>query len=367
METSAPPPAAVHVGDRHSSSAGRGDEVFATASRRLKRLVAYDSAVWYGVDPFTLMPTSPTRIENAVAGNCARYWRYEFQVEDVMLFRDLARSRFPVASLRATTDENPRRSARYRELLAPLGYGDELRAAVRLGERTWGLVDLFRDHGRPPFSPRDVAAVAGLSGGLARELAALVTRDRGDTAASGGSPGTAVLGPDGAVSALDEEADRWLTELAGPRWQVEEALLGPLSALAARAEAVAVGRERGPVRAHVQTRTGRWLVVHASVLRGPGAGNAATSVVIEPAMLGEVAPILVEAFALTAREREIAYAVGRGLSNARIAEDLVLSQHTVRSHLKATFAKLGVSSRGELVAALFADQRVAGPNALDVA
>jgi DNA-binding CsgD family transcriptional regulator len=38
-----------------------------------------------------------------------------------------------------------------------------------------------------------------------------------------------------------------------------------------------------------------------------------------------------------------------------MAEQLYLSQHTVRGHLKAIFEKVGVSSRGELVAKLFAE------------
>ncbi|WP_285659193.1 helix-turn-helix transcriptional regulator [Actinomycetospora sp. NBRC 106375] len=313
------------------------------------------------------MPTSPTRVENTVAGYCASYWRYEFQIEDVMLFRDLARSPSAVASLRATTDDNPTRSTRFRELLEPLGYDDELRAVVRFGERAWGLIDLFRDRGRPPFSPRDIAAVAGLAGTLGSWLADVVTQGHraGDVAPSWG-PGAAMLGADGEITALDESAERWFAELAGPRWADDEAFLGPMSALVARAASVAAGRDRGPARAHVQTMTGRWLVAHASVLRGRDAGNHGTSLVIEPAMLGEVAPILVEAFGLTAREREITCAVGRGHANAQIAQDLVLSQHTVRDHLKAIFAKVGVSSRGELVAMLFADQRPVGPHAMIV-
>jgi len=47
--------------------------------------------------------------------------------------------------------------------------------------------------------------------------------------------------------------------------------------------------------------------------------------------------------------------VARGLSNQEIAAELFLSSHTVRDHLKAVFAKVGVGSRGELVAKLFAD------------
>ncbi|ABW16490.1 transcriptional regulator, LuxR family [Parafrankia sp. EAN1pec] len=51
----------------------------------------------------------------------------------------------------------------------------------------------------------------------------------------------------------------------------------------------------------------------------------------------------------------VARAVARGLSNQEIAGELFLSPHTVRDHLKAVFAKVGVGSRGELVAKLFAE------------
>jgi DNA-binding CsgD family transcriptional regulator len=43
------------------------------------------------------------------------------------------------------------------------------------------------------------------------------------------------------------------------------------------------------------------------------------------------------------------------LSNQEIAAELFLSPHTVRDHLKAIFAKVGVSTRGEFVAKLFAE------------
>ncbi len=41
--------------------------------------------------------------------------------------------------------------------------------------------------------------------------------------------------------------------------------------------------------------------------------------------------------------------------DTRHAGELFLSAHTVRDHIKSIFAKLAVSSRGELVAKIFAD------------
>jgi DNA-binding NarL/FixJ family response regulator len=53
--------------------------------------------------------------------------------------------------------------------------------------------------------------------------------------------------------------------------------------------------------------------------------------------------------ALTPREVEILALVGEGLSNKAIARRLSISAHTVKYHLEAVFAKLGVRSRAEAV------------------
>ncbi|MET9243325.1 helix-turn-helix transcriptional regulator [Nonomuraea sp. NPDC003709] len=62
-----------------------------------------------------------------------------------------------------------------------------------------------------------------------------------------------------------------------------------------------------------------------------------------------------EAYSLTPREREVAECVARGHSTSELAARLHLSPHTVRDHLKAIFAKVDASSRGELVARLFGE------------
>ena len=53
---------------------------------------------------------------------------------------------------------------------------------------------------------------------------------------------------------------------------------------------------------------------------------------------------------LTPRELEILRALGEGLTNKGVARRLGISAHTVKFHLEAVFAKLGVASRAEAVA-----------------
>jgi predicted ATPase/DNA-binding CsgD family transcriptional regulator len=64
----------------------------------------------------------------------------------------------------------------------------------------------------------------------------------------------------------------------------------------------------------------------------------AKQVVEVPALLETVEP-------LSDREAEVLQLLAQGLTNAQIAERLIVSKHTVSAHLRSIFAKLNVSSR----------------------
>lgn len=52
---------------------------------------------------------------------------------------------------------------------------------------------------------------------------------------------------------------------------------------------------------------------------------------------------------LTRREQQVLQALARGLTNRAIADELVISENTVKNHVRRLFEKLGVRSRTEAV------------------
>lgn len=101
--------------------------------------------------------------------------------------------------------------------------------------------------------------------------------------------------------------------------------------------------------------TGEWLICHASCLRGADATDGMTAMTIGPAPISEITTLVIAAYELTPREREVTELIARGLSTTEIASRLFLSPHTVRDHMKAIFEKVAVASRGELVAKLYTE------------
>ncbi|MFB9467120.1 LuxR C-terminal-related transcriptional regulator [Streptomyces cinereospinus] len=333
-------------------------DLFHRASAELRRCVPFQSAVWTAADPETGLITAPMVVENLGSGeDCAAYWESELLEENVVPFRELARTPVPAAGLRAATGDLPARSARFRRLLLGQGVHDELRAVLRISDRPWGLVSLFRT--TEAFRPDEITLLAGLSRPLAARLRGFARPPRSVPRTDSPAPGLILFDASGEAVSVNDEARQHLAALPdGPSFPSPLGLRLPIWVIgtALQARAVADGRDHsGNTRVRIRTSDGRWLNCHASSLTGPGGRPGPVALVIEPATPADLAVLVAEAYGLTPRELQITQLVARGTTTAEIAAALFISPHTVRDHLKTVFAKTRVSSRGALVARLFTE------------
>lgn len=325
----------------------------AEAIRSLRRVLPVDSFWFATADPATLLFTG-SLVEGIPEAATPLFVANEFFQDDVNKWVRLARAHPPVESLYHATEARPERSPRYRDILVPLGFGDELRAVLRTGESCWGFMCLHRESRGAGFSSGEAALLASLAPHLAQGLRAALLASRAEASSDCEGPGMLLLAKDLSLLAATPAGERWLAEIADRPARHE--LPQVIYAAVARLSALEKGEDMAPdiaPRARVKTRSGSWLVIHAARLSGRGA-EAQTAVILEPARPHEIAPLLLAAHGLTRREAEVAQLVLRGVPTTGIAATLMISDSTVQQHLKSVFDKVGVGSRRALVAQIFA-------------
>lgn len=311
----------------------------------VRRHVPYDSAGWLLVDPDTLLITGVYE-EDVPKQAQLDLIALELMADDVNKFVDLGRATVPAAALSATTGGQLERCVRWTQIYDPAGFGDELRVVFRTGQVLWGHACLTRRADRPWFSRREVELLARLSPHVAHGirtgllLHGIWPEDRAD------GPALLVLADDGGIESTTPEA----MERLGP---VEDGRLDAsvvVHEVAAQARALADRRASGPPAvARTRAANGEWLLVRATRLQSD---VGRTAVLVEPARRSDVAPVLLHLHELTTREREVTGLLLTGMTTTEIAQELWITPETLRGHVKAIFAKMGVSSRAELFARL---------------
>jgi DNA-binding CsgD family transcriptional regulator len=326
----------------------------------LRAALPFDAAAWWTTDPATALFTScvfrPSPPDHAI---CAGVHGNELGDSDYNKFRVLARRTAKAGVLSAATGGQPERSDRYRHILAPLHYEHELRLALSDDSALWGGITLLREPGAPDFTPAEADRVASLGRILTQGLRIGIALGAPQVDCTPNGPGMLIVDDDLQVLTMTANAESWLDELTdGFPWRPEVGsswLPEVVRSVIARARQLHGGDVPGDrmPRARVRGTSGRWLAIYASGVREASPGSPKTAVIIEEARPAEIAPLIMNAYGLSAREARVTSLVFQGLSTKEIAAEIHLSPYTVQDHLKGIFAKVGVRSRRELAARIF--------------
>ena len=210
--------------------------------------------------------------------------------------------------------------------MAPLGLGDELRAALVAAGSCWGVLCLHRLDAPAGFSSEEIALirrlVPHLAEGLRRAIvAAAITSPH--PAVRG--PGVIVLDKDLSISSMNAEAEQRMADLRDPRWMDpgSGSLPTAMHVTAARAASPDPGRDAAAPVTRVRTGSGDWLSIHASRLGGPTGQQ--TAVVVESARPVQMASLYLDAHGLTPAQSRVAALVLQGRSTRQIVNELHIS------------------------------------------
>jgi DNA-binding CsgD family transcriptional regulator len=310
----------------------------------------YQTPCCYTVDPASRLITS--HFQEGLVEFPAEWAAEEYATDDVNHIADVARSAAGISTLHQATNGDPSRSPRWHTNIA-FGGDQEMIAALRTREgQLWGALGLYREPDRPLFDAEEMAFVQRISAALADGVRrALLVGEAADPETAD-APGMVVLGENWQPESLSPGVERWLTDLPDGAWHAGRLPSSVLAVAGRAARGVRGAADPAEVAvARVLTRSGTWVVLHGVPLAQTGVLRVA--VIVEPAHPARIAPLLMSAYALTAREQELTRLVLQGFSTAEIAERLVISVHTVQQHLKSVFDKTGVRSRRELVTKIF--------------
>ncbi|MGW8376897.1 helix-turn-helix transcriptional regulator [Streptomyces sp. ODS28] len=330
--------------------AARSLELLDTAAQCLVKAVPAD--VWCAVllDPATFLDTGGQHEHGFPARVMPRLFEIEHAEQaGADNIRRMARRRAPASLLSHTMAGHLEESVYYQDVLRPEGLTDELRVLLRDGRRTWGLLVLCRAPGSLPFTAGDANLAAALSAPASRAIRHSFLLSGIDRADVPEAPGLIVLDDAHRLRHVSPTADYWLGTVQ-ERHAASRPLPLAVYAIAARTRGAGAGEQ---VTSRVRGSTGHWLTCRAWRAAEPGEEGPLTYVSIGPSHPGELTAIVLDAYGLTAREREITQLVLLGRSTAEIAKTLHITGYTVQDHLRKVFDKAGVRSRRELTGDLF--------------
>lgn len=319
------------------------DAAFTAFDELLRPHVRYAIASWSTHDPATGLFTSCTMsgAPKDPVGE-ARLFRCEFSPGEPASYRSLIGQHGSAAILSDVTGGDLDRASRYRDIFEPFGLTDELRAVLWAEGTAWGSATLLRAGGR--FEARDVDAVAAIARQAADGIRLALLRGAASRPeAVEEPPGIFEAEPDGLVKPTTVPAEYWLN-LVGAKL---------ITAVNATAAAIRANPAWSGAGSRLALGDGRVLSIHAAAMTRD---EGTVAVIVDRARPAEVSAMLVDAYGLTARQRDVLGRLLLGRPMTQLAHSLGISEHTAQDHRKAIYRRMGVSSRSELAALLQFEQ-----------
>lgn len=317
-------------------------DLHTAAIERIGRDVSAELTCWATIDPETLvisaMTSGETRIPREYGPLLADA---EYSAEEPHTFAAMARRREVVSRLSDRTLGEHAHSARFQNVWRPLGMDQEVRVLLLSDGACWGAAGMVR--GGRDFTDREVeylVTVAPVVAGATR----LAVRSEVGGRANGVRPAIVVLGSRGELRSATPEAQHW-------RERLEEIEPGRFMVIMRVMVRGVQSTASGGFRARIRDGRGQWALMQASTLID-GEGDDQVAVTIDAVAGEQLTGMLLTAYGLSRREREVCQEVIAGHPTTDIAQHLYVTPNTVQDHLKSVFAKMGVRSRGELVARL---------------
>jgi DNA-binding CsgD family transcriptional regulator len=313
----------------------------------LRRAIGFDTWCFVLLDPTTGLPTRYASTNTVIGHNQRQF--FPLYLQSLAACPPPGRTRpGEVSVLSAATGGALDRDPVWREMLGPAGLGDQLGAHLTADGVSWAYLALYRDEGRAWFNSGDAAFVAGVAPLLAARLRAGL-RHTTSASTDPGEPGTIIVDRELNLVTATSHAWRWIARLGLEKPSDAEPLPGFIYAMLARLDHAAQPDQTAQVR--LQAGDGTWMLVRAAPLTGPQV-NGGYAITLQTAPAADLTGVLMPAWNLTPRERDVAALIIEGRSSEDIAAALFLSPHTVRDHIKSIFGKVGVHNRRHLTAAL---------------
>lgn len=325
------------------------DDFLQEAITSLARAVPHVGACVAHLDPSTRLNTGAHKFGDLLGrdDHDAQWGLLEFTTDNPVAMTALASRELPAVAIQQWNRTEERPTTRLDDFMRPnFGYGDELRTVFRDGDQVWGGMSIFRGSADRPFDADDTTFMASVSRSMALGMrTGLLARLMTTSPVPPRGPAVLIVGADDTIRQLSDGAEERLEELTTST----ELPTGVVAALVGAARRYAAGITDQPPRCRMRGRNGMWLALHATTLSSRDGSVGDVVVTIDEARPPEIVPLVVAAFDLTPRERDVTLMVLQGVETKEVAARLHLSSYTVQDHLKSIFAKTESHNRPALL------------------